>query len=174
MLRHVEIVEEAYDPEMFCGQFRTQLNLGANAGAIVTFTGIARHERDSDDPVEKLLLQHYPGVTEQQIEAAAAKAGAQFQLSGVSIVHRVGVVRPGAPIVTVAAASAHRRSAFDATDYLMDYLKTAALFWKKEYRRSGARWIEPRGEDHLDAARWRASVNSICANDHKERGHGGH
>jgi molybdopterin synthase catalytic subunit len=122
-------------------------------GAVVSFTGLARAEKGA---VAALELDAYPGFTEaaivEQIEAAAQR----FGLQDVLIVHRVGRVSPGEPIVFVAAASAHRRGAFEGADFLMDYLKSRAPFWKKSHEADGARWIDPTPQDYEDAARWDA------------------
>lgn len=126
----------------------------AGVGAVVSFTGRVRAE-SMNDRVQALRLEHYPGVTERAIGTVEAKARARWGLDDVVILHRVGAIAPGETIVFVAAASAHRRAAFEAADYLMDYLKTEALFWKMELRDRGEAWIEPRSEDYADAARWK-------------------
>jgi molybdopterin synthase catalytic subunit len=120
-------------------------------GAVATFTGIARAEEGSTAILE---LEAYPGFTEREIEKIALKAKARFGLLDLSILHRVGKIAPGEPIVFVATAAKHRREAFEACDFLMDYLKSKAPFWKKEHGPDGARWIEPRDRDHADLARW--------------------
>ncbi len=127
---------------------------GADAGAIVSFTGQVRIDGGA---VEALELQAYPGFTEASIEQLARQVAQDRGLQAFSIVHRVGHVAPGETVVFVAAASAHRRAAFDGADQLMDYLKSRAPFWKKSIERDGARWIEPRAEDYQDATRWDAS-----------------
>ena len=121
------------------------------AGAIATFTGLVR----ADDGVAMLELEHYPGATERALEAVAAAAVARWSLSAVTIVHRVGPMRPGERIVFVAAAAPHRAAALDACAYLIDRLKTDAPFWKRETRGHDARWVEPRTTDDAAAARWR-------------------
>ena len=120
------------------------------AGAIVSFTGVVRGEGG----VQELWLDHHPRLTEQAIGDVAEEAKQRFKLDAVTIVHRVASVSPGEPIVFVAAASRHRRAAFDAVDYMMDRLKTDAPLWKRETSASGERWIEARPEDHADRARW--------------------
>ena len=120
-------------------------------GAIATFTGLARAERGATAVLE---LQAYPGFTEREIGKIAQEAMNRFALDDVQIVHRVGEIAPGEPIVFVATAATHRRAAFEACDFLMDYLKSRAPFWKKETGPDGARWIEPRDQDHADIARW--------------------
>ncbi len=124
------------------------------AGAVVSFVGIARPTSATGDTVTGLFLDHYPGMTERSLQQIADDGLAGFDVSHVAVAHRCGDVRPGAPIVFAAAASAHRRAAFLAADYLMDRLKTEAMFWKKEQGPNGERWIEPTDGDRADAARW--------------------
>lgn len=123
----------------------------SETGAIATFTGLARAERGATTTLE---LEAYPGFTEAAIGKIADEAVARFSLDDVQIVHRVGKIAPGEAIVFVATAAPHRRAAFEACDFLMDYLKSRAPFWKKETGPDGSRWIEPRAEDHADIARW--------------------
>lgn len=125
-------------------------------GAVVSFVGLARPAAKSGEAVETLFLDHYPGMTERSLRAIADEGMAKFDVASVSVVHRCGRVAPGETIVFVAAASLHRRDAFLAADYLMDRLKTEAVFWKREEGSDGTRWIEPTDRDHADAARWSA------------------
>lgn len=127
--------------------------LATQAGGIVTFTGRVRHFATSEH-VKSLTLQSYSPMTETGIQAAIDKANTRWTLDHVSVIHRVGTMRPGETIVFVATAAAHRRAAFEAADFLMDYLKTEAIFWKKEETDSSSHWIEPRKGDYSDAARW--------------------
>ena len=120
------------------------------AGAIVSFTGVVR----GAGGVRELWLDHHPRLTEQAIGEVEVEAKRRFELDALTILHRIGSVSPGEPIVFVAAASRHRRVAFDAVDYIMDRLKTDAPFWKREASASGEHWIEARPEDHSDRARW--------------------
>lgn len=124
------------------------------AGGIVSFSGHVRPVADGATSVTGLHLQAHPRLTEQGIAEAGARAAARWPLIGWTVTHRIGDIAPGEAIVFVAAASAHRRAAFEAADCLMDYLKTDAIFWKKEDRADGSVWIEPRPEDHADRARW--------------------
>lgn len=124
-----------------------------DAGAIVTFSGQVRPQSSSGD-VKILHLQAYSPMTETGIETAIREAQSRWPIDHVCVLHRVGDMMPGETIVFVATASKHRRAAFEAADFLMDYLKTKAVFWKKEQTASGANWIEPRAEDYSDAARW--------------------
>ncbi len=123
------------------------------AGAVVSFTGLARGETADGAKVERLFLDHHPRLTEQSLNDIAASA-ARFEVAAVRIVHRCGAVAPGEAIVFVAAAARHRRAAFEAVDCLMDALKTDAVFWKREDGVDGARWIEPTEGDRADRARW--------------------
>lgn len=129
------------------------------AGGIVSFTGHVR-PTSRQGPVRTLHLQAYSPMTEQGIEAAATEAKQRWPLIALQIIHRTGDMAPGDAIVFVAAASTHRRAAFEATDFLMDYLKTEAIFWKKETGPDGSVWIEPRSEDHADKARWAVDKES--------------
>ncbi|MHA7901100.1 MAG: molybdenum cofactor biosynthesis protein MoaE [Henriciella sp.] len=133
----------------------------AAAGAIVTFTGQVRPNSNSG-AVSALFLQAYSPMTETGIERAIKTANAKWPLTGVKVVHRVGEMLPGDTIVFVAAASKHRRAAFEAADFLMDYLKTEAVFWKKETVADKATWIEPRAEDYQDAKRWNMEQAQAC------------
>ena len=123
------------------------------AGAIVSFTGLVR-DTSKLGKVKTLHLQAYAPMTERGITKAAADANKRWPLDALMVIHRVGDLAPGEPIVLVATASAHRRAAFEAADFLMDYLKTEAVFWKKETTDSGAHWVEPRPEDYADRDRW--------------------
>jgi molybdopterin synthase catalytic subunit len=123
------------------------------SGALVTFTGLARSHGGQ---VLALELEAYPGFTETAIEAETLRAKERFVLDDLLVVHRIGRISPGETIVFVAAAATHRRAAFEAADYVMDYLKTRAPFWKKSHEIGGARWIEPTVRDYEDQARWDA------------------
>ena len=123
------------------------------AGAVVSFTGLARPGTLDGAKLEQLYLDHHPRLTEKSLHDIAASAE-RFGVAAVRIVHRCGAIAPGEPIVFVAAAALHRRAAFDAVDCLMDALKTDAVFWKREDGVDGARWIEPTEADRSDRARW--------------------
>jgi molybdopterin synthase catalytic subunit len=127
---------------------------GAGIGAIVTFTGTVR----GDDGLTAMTLEHYPGMTEKALEDIVAEARTRWPLEAVRVIHRVGRLRPGDNIVLVAAASAHRRAAFEAASFLMDYLKTEAPFWKLEERGRERRWVEARTSDDAARARWEKSA----------------
>ena len=122
-------------------------------GGVVTFSGLVRPHA-SGGAVQSLFLQSYTPMTENGIRAAMDTAKSRWSLDACTVVHREGEMVPGDTIVFVATASKHRRAAFEAADFLMDYLKTKAVFWKKETTEAGATWIEPRAEDYDDASRW--------------------
>ena len=144
----LRLTAEPFEP----GALLTDFSRGrSETGAIVSFTGLARADGGE---VEALELEAYEGFTEPAIAAMAEAARTRFDLHDLAIVHRVGRIAPGEPIVFVATAAAHRRAAFEAADHLMDYLKSRAPFWKKSVGTGGARWIEPRPQDYEDAARW--------------------
>jgi molybdopterin synthase catalytic subunit len=125
-------------------------------GAVVTFEGRVR----ADDGLIALTLEHYPGMTETEIARHVAAAQARWPLTGVRVIHRIGRLAPGARIVLVITASAHRQGAFEAAEFLMDYLKTRAPFWKQEYYGDSARWVDAKADD-LDAARrWQKPAKS--------------
>ena len=122
-------------------------------GAVVTFTGVVRS--DADRAAGGMTLEHYPGMTEAELERVEAEAGQRWPLLASLIVHRVGSLEPGDNIVLVVTASAHREAAFAAAEFLMDYLKTRAPFWKKERDGEGSeRWVEARASDDRAADRW--------------------
>ena len=124
-----------------------------DVGAVVTFVGTVR-DLSEGDAVATLELEHYPGMTERSLEAIVDEARARFDVRGVRVIHRVGALAPGEPIVFVAVTSAHRGAAFDACRFVMDYLKTRAPFWKKERTPAGERWVEARASDDEAADRW--------------------
>jgi molybdopterin synthase catalytic subunit len=125
-----------------------------DVGAVVAFTGICREDEDGER-IAALVLEHYPDMAETEIARHVEEAEARWPLLGVRIVHRVGRIKPGEVIVLAVTASAHRRAAFEAAEFLMDYLKTRAPFWKKVERAAGTSWIEARHADDAAAARWR-------------------
>ncbi len=144
----ISLTDQGFDPgPLLSGFCRGR----AETGAVASFTGLARAEGGETKILE---LEAYRGFTEAQIGAIAETAKTRFELQDLMIVHRIGQIAPGEPIVFVATAATHRRAAFEACDYLMDYLKSRAPFWKKEHGPDGARWVEPRAQDHEDIARW--------------------
>lgn len=150
-VQHVALLAEPFDPNALVGALS---DATPGAGGIASFVGKVR----TTGGVEALELSHYEPLTQPGMEALAHQAVARFELDGLTMVHRVGELAPGDPIVLVAAAARHRRGAILAVDFCMDHLKSAAWFWKRE-RRAGEtggawHWIEPRAQDHDDLARW--------------------
>ena len=125
-----------------------------DVGAIASFIGLVR---DLDgDPLQQMTLEHYPGMTENALQGIAEKARARWQIADLAIIHRVGVLRPTDQIVLVTVLSAHRGDAFAACEFIMDYLKTDAPFWKKEVSKQGVKWVESRDSDQLARERWKS------------------
>ena len=145
----IRIQTESFDPGAEANAF---LAGAAGAGAVVTFTGLVRS--DPADPIMTLTLECYPELAESQIGGMLAEAVARFALLRATVIHRYGTLRPGEPIVQVMTLAPHRQSAFDGAQFLMDYLKTDAPFWKKEATASGDRWVEHRANDDTAKARW--------------------
>ena len=127
------------------------------AGAVVTFSGICR---DEDGRLAALEIEHYPGMAESEVARIVEEAAACWPVSAVTVIHRVGVIPVGDDIVLVATASAHREAAFSAAEFLMDYLKTRAPFWKKEHPAAGGEetWVGSRETDDVRARRWQAGT----------------
>ena len=144
------LAHEAFAPAQELANFAVE-----GDGAIASFTGLARPTTKTGAPIHRLFLDHHSRLTPRSLDEIAASAE-RFGVDAVRIVHRCGEIAPGEAIVFVAAAAAHRRAAFDAVDYLMDRLKTDALFWKREDGVDGPRWIEPTEGDRADRARWSA------------------
>jgi molybdopterin synthase catalytic subunit len=124
-----------------------------DVGAVVTFTGICRGAEDGE-PIAALTLEHYPGMAEAEIAGHVAEAQSRWPLLGVTVIHRYGRIPVGENIVLVITASSHREAAFAAAEFLMDYLKTRAPFWKQVEGKSGTSWIAAKGADDAAAARW--------------------
>lgn len=122
-------------------------------GAVVTFTGKVRNHNLGDN-VSALTLEHYPGMTEKALSEIVSEARERWPLQRISLIHRVGAMYPGDEIVFVGATSAHRSMAFEAAEFIMDYLKTRAPFWKREATEQGDRWVDARDSDHQAAKRW--------------------
>ena len=126
-----------------------ELRRQSGCGAIVTFSGLL-----SDNQLHSMTLEHYPGMTEQALTAIAEQAQQRWQLGAVRIIHRVGSLKPQQQIVFVGIASAHRAAAFAAGEFIMDYLKNRAPFWKKEHTASGDYWVAAKAADQQALARW--------------------
>jgi molybdopterin synthase catalytic subunit len=144
----IRLTREPFDPgealNAFCGQ-------RAATGAVASFVGLARGTGAIGPALE---LEAYPGFTDREIEGFVARAVERFGLQDAAVVHRIGAVGAGEAIVLVMTAAPHRRAAFEACDYLMDYLKSRAPLWKREFGPDGARWVEPTDGDLADLSRW--------------------
>ena len=149
VVAHLE--ESALRPEH---ELAALMKQAAGAGAVVSFVGLARIASKEGEPIDRLELDHHPGLTLQSLQDISSDAAARFNVSHVRVVHRCGEVAAGEAIVFAGAASKHRRAAFESADYLMDRLKTEAVFWKREDGESGAQWIEPTDADYADRERW--------------------
>ena len=143
----VRLLDAPFNPGLFIGPF-THAHPGL--GGVCTFVGEVR----GGDGIEALELSHYAPLTLPGMQALAADAVTRFDLLGMLVLHRTGVMLPGEPIVCVSAAAHHRRGAFDAIDFAMDHLKSDSWFWKRERRGGAWHWIEPRAQDHTDISRW--------------------
>ena len=126
-----------------------------DVGAVVTFTGICRGS-EASEPIASLTLEHYPGMAEAEIERHVEEAKQRWPLLGVTVVHRYGRITPGEDIVMVVTASSHRQAAFAAAEFLMDYLKTRAPFWKQVEKADGTAWVDAKATDDAAADRWAA------------------
>jgi len=147
----VRLQREAFD----AAAEATALTRGrTDIGAVVTFTGICRGA-ESGEPIASLTLEHYPGMAEEEIGRHVDEAKARWPLLGVTVIHRYGRIEPGENIVLVVTSSSHREAAFAAAEFLMDYLKTRAPFWKQVESAQGRDWVEAKGSDDAAADRWR-------------------
>lgn len=148
MKSHIRIQNEDFDVN---DELEALSSESSNVGAVASFVGLVR----GDDDLTSLTLEHYPGMTEREIASHIEDANKRWPLLGVTIIHRVGTLKPGDRIVLVAVASSHRRAAFEACEFLMDYLKTRAPFWKREDRNGESAWVETRASDEEAADRWK-------------------
>ena len=146
----ISIQAKDFDP----GFEHQQLSENPAAGAIVTFTGTVR-DMNLGNSVGGLYLEHYPGMTEKALQDILAEACERWDLQACRVIHRIGQMHPGDRIVFVGVASAHRKAAFAACEFIMDYLKTRAPFWKKETTPEGDRWVSERDSDQQAAQRWK-------------------
>jgi molybdopterin synthase catalytic subunit len=146
----VRITDRPFDP----AEETAELSRGrTDIGAVVAFSGICRDSEDGE-PIASLTLEHYPGMAEAEIARHIEEAESRWPLLRVRVVHRVGRIGPGETIVFVGCASKHRHAAFEAAEFLMDYLKSRAPFWKKVEQTSGVTWVEAKEKDDDAAARW--------------------
>jgi len=146
------LVDAPFDADRALGQFLA--GLGGGEGAVVSFVGLARLLSKKGSRIERLTLDHHPRLTKRSLARIASAAAERFDVSAIDVIHRCGEMKPGEVIVFVAAAGPHRRAAFEAADYLMDRLKTEAVFWKREDAADGSRWIDPTDADYADRNRW--------------------
>ena len=145
----VRVSPDPFDPGAEANAF---LASGRGAGAAVTFTGVVRSK--PDDPITTLTLECYPELAINQLTAIVEQATARFDLLAASVIHRYGTLAPGEPIVQVMTLSPHREAAFRGAEFLMDYLKTDAPFWKQETGPTGTHWVEAKTQDDVARARW--------------------
>ncbi len=151
----VSIQTHDFDIKAESDQLRIEAD---NAGALVTFTGLVREfhqEQNQRGKVKELFLEHYPGMTEKCLQDIADEAAKRWDISCCRVIHRVGSLKPGDQIVFVGTTSTHRAAAFEAAEFIMDYLKTKAPFWKRQTDESGSRWIGQCDSDEVAAQRWK-------------------
>ncbi|MDG0986630.1 MAG: molybdenum cofactor biosynthesis protein MoaE [Paracoccaceae bacterium] len=147
---HVSVQSEFFD---FSAEIKNFSETLGNIGALVTFTGIVRGQKSNT--LDYMFIEHYPGMTETQIKLIVEEAFKRWEICDVLVIHRYGKLEPGEPIMMVATAAEHRREAFEAAEYLMDYLKSRAPFWKKEVLNGEESWVEATSEDEACLNRWR-------------------
>jgi len=152
----VSIQVEDFDVTHELAQLRAN---DARVGAVCSFVGTVR-ERNSGNAISSMELEHYPGMTEKSITSMMEEATKRFDIYGARVIHRIGLLHPEDQIVLVAVTSAHRGSSFQACEFLMDYLKTQAPFWKKEVTPDGSRWVDARESDDVALARWGISASN--------------
>ena len=151
----VRVQAEAFDPGRELNGFTAEM---AGAGAVVSFSGVVR-DLDAGD-LQVMEIEHYPGMTEKALEDIRTQAIDRFSLQGARVIHRFGRLAPGEIIMMVATASRHRADAFAGAEFLMDYLKSRAPFWKKEITAAGANWVEAKGSDEDALTRWGGNRSS--------------
>jgi len=147
---HVSVQSEFFD---FSAEIKNFSETLGNIGALVTFTGIVRGQKSNT--LDYMFIEHYPGMTETQIKLIVEDAFKRWKICDVLVIHRYGKLEPGEPIMMVATAAEHRKEAFEAAEYLMDYLKSRAPFWKKEVLNGEESWVEATSEDEASLNRWR-------------------
>jgi molybdopterin synthase catalytic subunit len=147
----IRVQTEDFDLSHECAAIRARHR---NIGALASFVGVVR-DHNNGDGVSEMMLEHYPGMTEKALEKIVNDAATRWQIIDATVVHRVGTLLPTAQIVLVIVASEHRGHAFQACEFIMDYLKTDAPFWKKETTPTGERWVDARVTDEAAMARWK-------------------
>ena len=146
----VQIQEQDFD---LAAELAAMRNSSSKIGALVTFVGLVR-DLSNDAPIENIHLEHYPGMSEKALHKIISEATARCQLIDARVIHRVGLLLPNEQIVLVATAALHRAEAFAACEFIIDYLKTDAPFWKREQTNSGAQWLETKDADEQRTVRW--------------------
>jgi len=146
---HISVQNEFFDFSEEVENFSAKLD---NIGALVTFTGIVRGQKSKT--LDYMLIEHYPGMTETQIKLIVEETFKRWKICDALIIHRYGKLEPGEPIMMVAIAAQHRKEAFEAAEYLMDYLKSRAPFWKKEVLNNEGNWVEAASGDEAALSRW--------------------
>ena len=144
----IRVQKDAFDPGALLSEFQSTVG---NAGAVVSFTGVVR---DDTGDLISLDIEHYPNMTEAALQSQAQTAADRFGLSSVCVLHRYGPLKPSEPIMMVLTAAKHRKDAFAGADFLMDYLKSRAPFWKKEITKSGAAWVDAKAADEAALQGW--------------------
>jgi molybdopterin synthase catalytic subunit len=150
-MNQIKVQTEPFDMAAIQDELR---QASAGIGAVVTFMGQMRDINEGEE-VSVMTLEHYPGMTEKALQAIVDEADERWDLMGIRVVHRIGPLQPLDPIVLVAVASAHRGEAFQACEFVIDFLKTRAPFWKKEQTPSGDRWVDARHSDDQAESRWK-------------------
>ena len=148
MKPHIRIQQEDFDLN---DEIEALTDGQMDVGGVASFVGVVR----GDDNLQSLTLEHYPGMTEREIARHVEEAAKRWPLLGATVIHRVGTLKPGERIVLVVTASSHRGAAFEACEFLMDYLKTRAPFWKREDRGGESAWVDARASDDEAAKRWK-------------------
>jgi molybdopterin synthase catalytic subunit len=154
MAAYVRVHTEDFDITREIAQLRAK---NARVGAVASFMGCVR-DMNEGDSVGLMYLEHYPGMTESELERISKEAAARWEIFDTLVIHRIGELKPLDQIVFVAVTSAHRGEAFRACEFIMDYLKTQAPFWKREQTPAGERWVEARASDEAAADRWRKTA----------------
>jgi molybdopterin synthase catalytic subunit len=154
-MRYVAVQQNDFD---IGAESRLLRDIGSNVGAICTFCGLVREfqRESSDKSVEELFLEYYPGMTEKSLQEIVDQATDRWRLLGCRVIHRVGALTPGDQIVFVGTASEHRHEAFESAEFIMDFLKTRAPFWKRQTGSEGTEWVEHRESDDQAAKRWQS------------------
>ncbi|MDQ7069599.1 MAG: molybdenum cofactor biosynthesis protein MoaE [Rhodobacterales bacterium] len=147
----ISVQDTAFDAGAMLNDFS---NENSQVGAVISFTGLVRDTPDND--LDRMVIEHYPGMTERALQTIADEAAQRWDLAAVLVIHRFGDLHVGEQIMMVATASRHRTAGFEAAEFLMDYLKSRAPFWKKEFTKSGAEWVDAKDADEAALGRWSA------------------